>query len=108
MKALEFLEHKLQVLDDSIAKNDPFVAKTRSNLRDAIEELKSLSANAQRYAGLRMLICEPDTDARDRMLQAIETLMDAQPEDMGDTPEPSRVDELVDAMLLTAAKARAQ
>lgn len=108
MKALEFLEHKLQVLDESVAKNDPFVTKTRSNLRDAIVELKHVAADAQRFAGLRMIICEPDIDKRDQMLEAIEVLMNAQPDDMGDVPTPDRIDELVDAMLLTAAGARKQ
>lgn len=103
MKALEFLQHKLQVLDDSIAKDDPFIVKTRAELRDAIEELKTMQADAQRFAGLRLILCEPDDTKREAMIAAVDQFVLSND---GDPRTPEDVGKLVDGMLLIAAAAR--
>lgn len=72
---------------------------------DILESFDALAADAQRFAGLRLILCESDPTKRERIIEAVDKWMEsnAMPTD---PPTPERVNELADAMILVAANAR--
>ena len=68
--------------------------------------LPALAVDAQRWRGIRLALCEKDKDAQERMLEAIDLLMDAQGDIDHDKVTPELVDSLIDKMLLAVAEAR--
>jgi hypothetical protein len=104
VKALEYLEHKLQVLDDSVARNDPFIVQTRTSLRDAIDEIKQLAVDAQRFRGIALFVAETDPAAQQRMVEAFEKFADI-PEEIGAVTVES-FGAMIDQLILKLAEAR--
>jgi hypothetical protein len=79
----------------------------REHLSRVVAALDQLAADAQRFNGLRMLMCEPDASLKDRMLDAIESHVNAfVAQHTDEVPTPELINELVDRMLLAACEAR--
>lgn len=80
-------------------------AKCRGEVLAAFDQLV---ADAQRFKGLRMIVCESDKAKREKMLDAFEQRAAQFAERFGDVESvtPADVDEFVDLVLLAACEAR--
>jgi hypothetical protein len=71
----------------------------------SVDELNALTADANRYRGLRLIVCEPNEDVQERMFEAVDEVMTGLP-DIKNAPTPEMVDGLFDTMIAAAAGAR--
>jgi hypothetical protein len=71
-------------------------------------DIVALEVDAQRFNGIRMIVCEPDKAKREKMLDAFEQRVAQFAERFGDVElvTPADVDEFVDLLLLAACEAR--
>lgn len=96
---IEGLTKDLRELADAMqASTNAHTIRRVAELRAQADAVDALQVDADRYRGVRNVICAQDNAT----FEAIETFVDSF--DTSEPPTPERVDVLIDGMLLTAAQ----